>query len=174
MEYTPWLSKLLFYWVNPLMQKGVDFKIKHPDDLYDLPDSLSSSTLSRKFDKILKKNRKLTEADEESYSSTRQEVISRQDSKNQYSLLKALHKCFWVNFYGIGCLKFIADCLGFAGPILLNKLVGFIENKSEDVRLGYAYAFGLFITTLIGKFLFIFIKEILSLFYFRCILQLAL
>lgn len=67
------------------------------------------------------------------------------------SLLKALHKCFWFQFYTVGILRFMSDCSGFAGPILLNKLVNFIEDKQEDISFGYLYAFGLFITTLIGK-----------------------
>lgn len=39
---------------------------------------------------------------------------------------------------------------GFAGPLLLNKLVAFIENGSEEMSHGYTYALGLFTTTLIG------------------------
>lgn len=66
------------------------------------------------------------------------------------NIFRALHKCFWISFYGVGILKFIGDCFAFAGPMLLNKLVSFIENKSEDIKLGYAYSFGLFITTLFG------------------------
>lgn len=73
-------------------------------------------------------------------------------TKHQVSLFMALHKCFWVQFYGIGILRFIADAMAFAGPILLNKLVSFIENKSEDISLGYMYAAGLFVSTLIGIF----------------------
>lgn len=53
MEGSSWLSKLLFYWVNPLMEKGVQGKLREPDDLFDLPESLSSSTLSQKLDKAL-------------------------------------------------------------------------------------------------------------------------
>lgn len=145
MEYAPWLSKLLFYWVNPLMQKGVDYKLKHPDDLYDLPDSLNSTTISRRFNKALNGS--------EFYKRpTDTEVAFRPEQKQNISLLRALHKCFWFNFYSIGALKFIGDVSGFAGPMLLNKLVGFIEDKSENIQLGYLYAFGLFSTTLISAF----------------------
>ena len=50
MEDTNWLSRLLFYWVNPLMQKGVDGKLIGPDDLFDVPDSLRSDVLSRNLE----------------------------------------------------------------------------------------------------------------------------
>lgn len=72
-------------------------------------------------------------------------------SNQNSSLLRVLHRCFWVQFYSIGILKFAADCLAFAGPVLLNKLVSFIEDKSEDVSYGYLYAFGLVATTCAGK-----------------------
>lgn len=70
--------------------------------------------------------------------------------KYNVSLLVALHKCFWFQFYSIGILKLIADCAGFAGPMLLNKLVSFIENREVEMRYGYGYAIGLCFTTLIG------------------------
>jgi hypothetical protein len=38
------------------------------------------------------------------------------------------------------------------GPLLLNKLVTFIETKSESLFEGYMYTAGLFAVTLIGMF----------------------
>lgn len=35
------------------MNKGVQGKLRNPDDLFDLPESLSSATLSQKLDKAL-------------------------------------------------------------------------------------------------------------------------
>lgn len=69
------------------------------------------------------------------------------------SLFRALHSCFGLQFYAVGLLKLAADCAGFTGPMLLNKLVKFIEDKSEDIRYGYAYAAGLFLITLVGRFI---------------------
>jgi hypothetical protein len=34
----------------------------------------------------------------------------------------------------IGILKFVADCAGFASPILLNLVVNFMEDKDADLR----------------------------------------
>lgn len=72
-------------------------------------------------------------------------------SRNSLSLLRLLHKCFGVQFYAVGVLRFIGDCSGFMGPILLNKLVGFIEDRKEPVSFGYLYAGLLFLSTLIGE-----------------------
>lgn len=148
-------SKLLFYWVTPLIKKGTDKKLKEPDDLYDLPVSLSVGTVSLKLQKALIGN---VDKTIQSLSSQRQqnsvesspEITFSNVETPKISLIYALHKCFWFQFYSIGILRFISDCSGFAGPLLLNKLVTFIENKNEDIKLGYLYAFGLFITTLIG------------------------
>lgn len=59
-------------------------------------------------------------------------------SGNKYnvSLFKALHSCFGFEFYIIGVLKLLADVSGFAGPLLLNKLVVFIEDPTIDMNMG--------------------------------------
>lgn len=74
------------------------------------------------------------------------------DRIRKTSLLRVLHSCFWVQFYSVGILKLIADISAFAGPMLLNKLVGFIEDKSEDIKWGYIYALGLVMSTTICKY----------------------
>ncbi|KAH9493041.1 Multidrug resistance-associated protein 7 [Bulinus truncatus] len=56
------------------------------------------------------------------------------------TLSKALNKAFGVEYYSLGALKLLADSLGFAGPVLLNYLVSFIENKDEDIYEGYLFA----------------------------------
>ena len=75
------------------------------------------------------------------------------ESQKPVSLLRALHTCFGFQFYSIGILKLLSDSAGFMGPLLLNKLVTFIETKSESVNEGYLYAAGLFGVSLIGGFL---------------------
>ncbi|KAK5643745.1 hypothetical protein RI129_007590 [Pyrocoelia pectoralis] len=158
MEDDSWFSRLIFHWVNPLMKKGVDGRLHHPDDLYDLPDSLNSTTLGLKLEKALIGNiddvqKKIAEQLHEPSSSTSEtEVFYQGTARPNVSLLKALHKCFWIQFYGIGILRLIADCAGFAGPLLLKKLVSFIEDQSEDMYLGYTYALGLCLTTLLAAF----------------------
>lgn len=89
-----------------------------------------------------------------SSSATLPDVTFVNVKRYNVSLLRALHKCFWLEFYSVGFLKLIADCAGFAGPLLLNKLVSFIENNEEDIRYGYGYAAGLFSATVVGKYVF--------------------
>lgn len=53
MENSTILSKILFHWVTPLMEKGVEKSLKHSDDLFDLPDYISVGTISLEIDKHL-------------------------------------------------------------------------------------------------------------------------
>ena len=118
------LSRLFLYWVNPLIKKGRKDLIKSPDDVFDVPPALSTLANSEKFQQM--------------YS----------DPRNK-SIFRVLYKLYGKEFMLIGGLKFIADCAGFSSPILLNLVVKFMEDKSEDIRLGYVYAAGLAASTFV-------------------------
>lgn len=49
MENTNLLSKIVFYWVNPLIEKGSKLMIHSFDDLYEMPSSLNTQYLSTKL-----------------------------------------------------------------------------------------------------------------------------
>lgn len=111
--------------MNPLIEKGISGNLKTIDDLFDLPESLSiNNTVER-----LQNGITLT-----------------------VSLFRALHRVFGFEFYAIGLLRFLADMLSFTGPLLLNSLLSRKTNdQAETDLMAYAYAFGLFATTLIGE-----------------------
>ncbi|KAM7354188.1 ATP-binding cassette sub-family C member 10 [Cochliomyia hominivorax] len=124
------LSRFFFYWVGPLISKGVAGNLRTIDDLFDLPDALNIPRLSEKL----------------------QICISR--SKN---LFWALHKAYGKEFYLIGLLRFIADISSFAGPLLLGGLLrqwaaGKDTNEDDFNWQPYLYALGLFGTQLIYTF----------------------
>lgn len=50
MENSHWLSKLMFSWVNPMMDKGFAGKLKNAEDLYDVPDNLDCKYISAKLE----------------------------------------------------------------------------------------------------------------------------
>ncbi|KAJ9574314.1 hypothetical protein L9F63_026040, partial [Diploptera punctata] len=139
------------------MEKGFKKKLQNSDDLYDLPLNLTPAYLCAQLDMAMiqmSKHYKDTNRDlsgviqrEEEIDDNVKKSGSRQKSS---SLLKALHTCFGVQFYSIGLLKLIADFAGFMGPLLLNKLVTYIETKSESMEDGFLYAAGLFGVTLIS------------------------
>lgn len=126
-DASPFLSKLIFYWVNPLITKGVRGHLFRNDDLFDLPECLNVTRISEKLQKAI---------DETT------------------SLLRSLHRCFGVEFYLIGILRLIADMSSFAGPILLG---GLLSNASSDEEIkadtkSYLYAAGLMLSTLICEY----------------------
>lgn len=55
MEDATVISKLLFHWVTPLMQKGVKGLLNHSDDLFDLPDQISTTAIGHRIDHYLHK-----------------------------------------------------------------------------------------------------------------------
>ncbi|XP_011176315.1 multidrug resistance-associated protein 7 [Solenopsis invicta] len=151
MEDTTVISKLLFHWVTPLMEKGVKGLLNHSDDLFDLPDQISTNTISHKIDQRLHNMSKTVNNGIESNS----EVPLHSNVKivtKKMTLLHLLHQCFGWEFYAVGILKFVADCSSFMGPILLNKLIGFIEDKNEPISHGYLYASLIIISAIIGAF----------------------
>ncbi|XP_012524038.1 multidrug resistance-associated protein 7 isoform X1 [Monomorium pharaonis] len=151
MEDTTVISKLLFHWVTPLMEKGVKGLLNHSDDLFDLPDQINTNTISHKIDQRLQNMSKTVNNGIESNS----EVPLHSNVKvvtKKVTLLHLLHQCFGWEFYAVGILKFIADCSTFMGPILLSKLIGFIEDKNEPISHGYLYASLIILSAIIGAF----------------------
>ncbi|XP_043801955.1 ATP-binding cassette sub-family C member 10 [Apis laboriosa] len=150
MEDATATSKLIFHWVNSLMEKGVHGLLNHSDDLFDLPEYISTNTINQKINKHLQNmtgDINNTMENSESTSGTHVRIIT-----NKITLFKLLHKCFGWEFYSVGILKFITDSTLFMGPLLLNKLIGFIEDKNEPIMYGYLYASLIFISALIGAF----------------------
>ncbi|XP_035794196.1 multidrug resistance-associated protein 7-like [Anopheles albimanus] len=130
------LSRFVFYWVRPLIAKGVAGKLKSIDDLFELPESLNIRRVIGKLQQAL------------------DETVS---------LFKSLHRCFGWEFYLIGLLRLLADLAGFAGPILLGGLLrtenpgNSTQPPSTDIDAAmdyrpYYYAIGLLFSTVISCF----------------------
>lgn len=131
MEGSNFTSRLFFQWANRLIDKGTKGQINGPEDVFDLPEDLTCSTLHEKLKNAL-------------------DVSSAGEDVSRISLIKGLHKCFAKEFYGIGILKLIADLAGFASPLLLHQLMVFIDDDTIPVAHGYVYGAGIFLASLIG------------------------
>lgn len=124
-DEAPCLSRLLFYWVNPLIDKGLMGQLRRLDDLFDLPESLNIHNNIEYVQNALEQTR---------------------------SLLRTLHSVFGFEFYAIGILRFVGDMSGFAGPLLLAALLNHKNDDQTGTDLkAYGYALGLFGVSLIGK-----------------------
>lgn len=135
------LSYLTFHWVTDLMVKGSLGHLRTQDDLHDLPLQMHTDVIAQKVHKTMMLSQPLPSDESEGPHQHR-----------KYSFFRVLHKCFGLQFYSIGLLKFSGDALGFAGPLLLHELVTFIENKDEDAVKGYIYAGGLCGAALVATF----------------------
>lgn len=126
-DHHNFISKIFFFWVNPLIKKGVANLLQKNEDLFDLPDCLNVNLLAKKLHQSLRHNG---------------------------SLFFSLHRAFGLEFYFIGIFRLIADLSGFAGPLLLGGLLSTTENSSDDdFQLNsYKYAAGLLGTTLLSAF----------------------
>ncbi|XP_071962252.1 ATP-binding cassette sub-family C member 10-like [Antedon mediterranea] len=155
------LSKLIFFWIQPLMVKGSKGKIHKPDDVFELPPELRPQTVARKFQRI---SSNIFKDDTRTCNNHSQQpnglpndphvVYSTSYQKQRkHRLINCLNKGFGLRFYPLGIIKFIQDCIGFAGPIFLHELVSYIENSNEPTSHGYYYALGLFVSSLLGSFL---------------------
>ena len=165
------LSRLFFTWVHPLMKKGAADGLALSADLFHLPRRLRTSLIEEKFSNILKQQLveqtpaptlSPDEAQESVHSlpsvalQTGQSVSTctrreRKSSRGNLHLLSCLNRTFGLQYYSLGVLKLFGDSFTFAGPVLLNLLVSYMESSHEPVWHGYMYAAGLFVSTFLGS-----------------------
>ncbi|XP_047963792.1 ABC transporter C family member 13 [Salvia hispanica] len=68
------------------------------------------------------------------------------------SLFKAICSAYGWPYFCIGVLKVLNDCLGFAGPLLLNMLIRFLQKGARTVD-GYVLAISLGLVSIVKSFL---------------------
>ncbi|OAY65185.1 ABC transporter C family member 13 [Ananas comosus] len=68
------------------------------------------------------------------------------------SLLRAMYYAYGWPYFRLGLLKVINDAIGFVGPLLLNRLISFLQQGSSNIE-GYILAFALGFTSLFKSFL---------------------
>ncbi|XP_058004711.1 ABC transporter C family member 13 isoform X3 [Hevea brasiliensis] len=76
---------------------------------------------------------------------------AQQSSSNPF-LFKAICYAYGWPYFCIGLLKVLNDCIGFAGPLLLNKLIRFLQQGSAHWT-GYVLALSLGLTSILKSFL---------------------
>ena len=138
-EEANWFSKLFFLWVKPLMVKGDQNQLNSTTDLFHLPKRADTYRIAQNFHEQVEKH-----LIREYYVDN---VVPSEASRNKFSFLSCLNASFGCGYYVLGILKFLSDSLGFVGPILLNRLMTFMEDSQEPKWHGYVYAFGLMAST---------------------------
>lgn len=176
-------SYLTFKWLKPLMKRGFLRKITKIEHLCNLPNDLNIEKVCTKFmSKYVDKNYNeylnnpimephlLTEPSflNKSINYADLELLEpKKELVSKNSLIKCLLRSFGRNFLWLGVLRFLNDCLGFSGPLLLNQLVQFVEVKDSDLKDGVFYALALFFTSLICSLLNIHFTNLLNKFCLR-------
>ncbi|KAK7325305.1 hypothetical protein VNO77_29465 [Canavalia gladiata] len=122
---------MTFKFITPVMNHGV-VKQLDSEDLLPIPGNMHPSSC---HDVIL---------------SSWQAQLSNNGSNP--SLLRALCSAYGWPYLRLGFLKVINDCIGFAGPLLLNKLIQFLQKGSVNLD-GYLLALSLGLTSIIKSFL---------------------
>ena len=152
-EGTNIFSKLVFWWVEPLMKKGAKGQLRKVEDLFHLPTSMASENVEREFNKIyLHPETQINSANETDELNSFKTSIetSVKPCPKTLTLLQALKKAFGPRYYALGLVNFMSNMLSFAGPLMLNALVSFVESGDEEPMIyGYYYALGLVLSTLI-------------------------
>lgn len=113
--------------IKPIMDKGVTKQLDF-EELLDLPWDMNPSFCH---------NFLLT--------SWRAQQID--DSSNP-SFFKAICSAYGWPYFRLGLLKVFNDCIGFAGPLLLNKLIQFLQQGSGGVD-GFLLAISLGLTSVL-------------------------
>ncbi|XP_073147479.1 ABC transporter C family member 13 isoform X2 [Henckelia pumila] len=122
---------MTFKSVNPVMQHGANRQLDFEDLLklpVDMDPSFCHNTILRFWEAQLKSN------------------------FSHPSLFKTICSAYGWPYICIGLVKVLNDCIGFAGPLLLNKLIRFLQQGSKNVD-GYVLAISLGLVSVLKSFL---------------------
>lgn len=146
------VSRLLYLWLNPLLGRGQRGELNQSCDVYLLPLKLRTGVVRQYFNRCWEKCQRRSGARrcQSGDRSSDQERLLEAAVEEEAGLLRVLHKAFGLRYYSLGVLKLVGNMLGFAGPLLLNSLVGFMEKEGAPVSWGAWCTFGLFASTFLS------------------------
>nr|XP_015218554.1 PREDICTED: multidrug resistance-associated protein 7 [Lepisosteus oculatus]XP_015218555.1 PREDICTED: multidrug resistance-associated protein 7 [Lepisosteus oculatus]XP_015218556.1 PREDICTED: multidrug resistance-associated protein 7 [Lepisosteus oculatus]XP_015218557.1 PREDICTED: multidrug resistance-associated protein 7 [Lepisosteus oculatus]XP_015218558.1 PREDICTED: multidrug resistance-associated protein 7 [Lepisosteus oculatus]XP_015218559.1 PREDICTED: multidrug resistance-associated pr len=163
------ISRLFYFWLNPLMQRGRRRELESYSDLYLLPRGLRTSAVREHFERCWEECRPAAQAagPRELGRSAQKGAAGWPEPPEapggeggplspptpEVRLLRVLHAAFGTRYYLLGALKLAGNMLGFAGPLLLNSLVSFMEAGAAPLSRGVWCALGLFASTFLAAVL---------------------
>ncbi|XP_047611778.1 ATP-binding cassette sub-family C member 4-like [Phacochoerus africanus] len=132
-------SRLLFWWLTPLLRVGYKRRLEE-DDMYSVLPEDRSARLG-----------------EELRGYWDQEVSRAEKDAREPSLTKAIIKCYWKPYLVWGILMFLEEGTRIVQPVLLGKIISYLEyydpSDSAAFREALAYAAGLSVCVLTWAFL---------------------
>eukprot|EP00697_Spironema_sp_BW2_P016516 gnl/Spiro4/7777_TR4091_c0_g1_i1.p1 gnl/Spiro4/7777_TR4091_c0_g1~~gnl/Spiro4/7777_TR4091_c0_g1_i1.p1 ORF type:complete len:1516 (+),score=565.05 gnl/Spiro4/7777_TR4091_c0_g1_i1:47-4594(+) len=138
-------SRLVFSWVNPVIDQGNRRTLTE----MDLPElSYEDST-----DKVV--------ADWDTAWKFHMEEMAANKTPGQGSIVTVMRRLWGCGFLISGIIKVSSDILQFAGPLILQQMLKFIQDDSAPLWHGFALAAGLFAASELQSL-------ILNKYFFRC------
>ncbi|KAL5097983.1 hypothetical protein RYX36_002310 [Vicia faba] len=107
------LSKSVWFWINPLLNKGY----KTPLNLEDVP-SLPLEFRAEKISELFQNN------------------WPKPDENSKHPVGLTLFRCFWKHLAFTGFLASIGLCLIYVGPLLIQSFIGFTSKKDSTAGEG--------------------------------------
>lgn len=163
-----YLSYLTFEWLKPVMIKGFKREIEQVEHLSQIPLDLNVSKVCDRFmskywptkasqhehtnNPILKPDLLLDDEYIQNMTNVYEDDnLNLEIEISRKNLASALMRCFGRKFFLLGIFKLTNDVINFSGPLLLNQLVQFVENKDSSLKNGCMYGTALLLTTLVGS-----------------------
>ena len=137
------LSKLLFNWVQPFLVRASNDQIRNESDIFHLPEELTSEFVKKRLQLTyaqLRDEQQVNREDDngledESADLNRQSISSNGQLTDtnqlitQVKLRTLLWKSYKSELFRVSNLKLISDISAFFSPVLLNKLINYIDSK---------------------------------------------
>uniref|UniRef100_A0A672GU87 ATP-binding cassette, sub-family C (CFTR/MRP), member 10 n=1 Tax=Salarias fasciatus TaxID=181472 RepID=A0A672GU87_SALFA len=134
-------SRLFYLWLSPLLRRGRRGELDRPDQVYHLPRKLRTAAVRSYFEQCWEACG--------GRSPGSPEVGGATEPDGEVGLLRVLHTAFGRRYYVLGALKATVNLSSFAGPLLLNGLVSYMEEGAAPASRGVCCALGLFASTLL-------------------------
>ncbi|XP_041637493.1 multidrug resistance-associated protein 4 [Cheilinus undulatus] len=118
------LSKIFFWWLNPLFKIGYKRRLEE-DDMYEVLTEDRSQNLGQDLHRYW---------DHEVQKATKE--------LRPPSLSKAIIKCYWKPYAVLGFFTLIEEVIKVIQPVILGKMIEYFENYDPDNQKALNEAFG--------------------------------
>lgn len=177
------LSRLVFWWMNPLVFSGYKKDLTE-DDIWDMNPRDTHDTVNPKFAKAWREelekwkaresmnvvfNQPRSNIQEERRASEKTPLLRQrtetsevefrgikvEKKKSKASLFRVLVRVYGLDFLRAWGCKFLYDLLQFVSPTLLGVLIAYTQNKeNEQAWKGYVYAASFFVVATVQSLCF--------------------
>ncbi|XP_074520424.1 ATP-binding cassette sub-family C member 4 [Halichoeres trimaculatus] len=127
------LSKIFFWWLNPLFSTGSKRRLEE-DDMYEVLLEDQSQNLGQDL-----------------HRHWDQEVQKASKELRKPSLSSAIIKCYWKPYSVLGFFTLIEEVIKVIQPVFLGKMIEFFESsdpRPEALHAAFGYAAGMSICTI--------------------------